>query len=287
MQYRKILCATFLFLVFAGGVHAGRLFGLRTADTVGENDLQLRADWVRSAYREMYINRFALDVNYGVANGWDLTFTLPLYTLGGISDSLVIGDIGFDILFRIKDWLHPTRPVLKSLFGYAGFLVGVGLGQNEGKMNPDTGLLQTYYPFVNGLSQVYLGVGYAAPLGPLTLALNLEWFNETRDDEGIVDFKFQNDHVSLRGGLYWYTEGNIKLFGKTVNVGFKPFYEANFRITWSMTSGMPQRMDNVLGVWLRLGQIFRVYGGYSLSVKMDSNRFLDGELFLSFAAVFR
>lgn len=284
---RILLFSTVLTTLLAGSLTGGRLFRLRTGNTLSENDVQIRMDYEYSGYENVYINRYALDLNYGIADGVDFTFTFPLYSLGGISDSLVIGDLLFDILFRIKDWMHPTKPVLSSLFVYLGFQVGVGLAADEGKPNPDTGTKQTYYPFVNGLSQLYLGVGYSTPLGPLEMHLNLEWFNETRDDESVTDFKLGNDHLSFRGGVSWYTEKTIRIFGGSFNIGFKPFYEAAFRFSFGSESGMPSRLDNLLGVWLRLGSVFRISTGYSFPVPLTGDRFMEREFLFSLSAVFR
>ena len=254
---------------------------------MSENDIQLRADYVYSGYQDMYVNRYGFEVNYGIAEGLDFTFGFPMYSLGGVDDSLVIGDLLFALLIRLKEWVHPSRPVLSSLFMYIGFHVGVGLATDEGKINPDTGLKQTYFPFVNVLSQLYLGVGYSAPLGPLSLHLNLEWFNETRNDEGVTDFELGNDHLALRGGVSWYTEKTIRIFGSVLNVGFKPIYEANIRLSLGGSSSMPSRIDNVFGVWLRLGSVFRLYAGYSIPVALATPAFMDREFFFSFTAVFR
>jgi len=266
---------------------SARLFRLRTGNALGEGDVQLRTDYVRSAYNEMWVNRFSLDISYGIADGVDFTFAAPLYSLGQVDSSLVLGDLLFDLQICIKEWVNPRRPVLSSLFVYIGFQVGIGLSQEEGKLNPETGMTQTYYPFVNGLSEIYLGAGYTTPLGPMSLHLNFEYFNETKDNESITDFELGNDHISLRGGLSWYFEANLSIFGEKLNLGFKPFWANSVLLVWSKEAGMPSRLDSVLGVWVRFGSVFRVHTGFNLPLRLGSEKFLDNEFFISLAAVFR
>ena len=282
---RRILIA--LLFSAALSLGAGRLFRVRTANTLGEGDVQIRTDYVRSAYNDIWVNRFNLDIGYGLADGVDFSFSAPLYTLGQVDSSAVIGDLLFDLQIRIKEWLNPKRPVLSSLFAYLGFQVGTGLSQQEGKLNPQTGETQTYYPFVNGVSEIFLGVGYTAPLGPMSVHLNFEYYNETKEDETIGDFDLKNDHIALRGGLSWYFEKEISIFGGKLNVGIKPFWESALRIVWSADAKMPARLDSVLGVWFRFGSVFRLQTGFNLPLALESNKFLDNEFFVSLAAVFR
>lgn len=283
---KRILLSFILVLLLGNSaLQGGRLFRVRTGNPLGENGVQLKTAFERSGYLGMAIHNFRQEIVYGIANQIDFTIDVPLLALEGVGDSLIIGDLGLEMMVGIHDWVSSNT--MAGVYALLGIKVGISVEEGEGKRNPATGELQQYFPFAKGLTELYLGGGYSFTVAGLSTHFNLLYYLECRETEQTFDFKVGNDHVELAAAVEYYTATRISLFGGGFSLGIKPYYEMRFLVSWQSTAAMPSRMDNVIALWLRFGKVLRLSGGFNFPVALTSSRFLDSESFIALAAVFR
>ncbi len=278
---KKSVLVVFFVIVFYGVSFSGILHRVSTGDTLGENNLKIITGYERIDYLGNYLNFFPLKLGYGVGRTVDFFLTFPLLSLGGISDSLIIGDLGFELNIRIFEAPYKEE----YFFIMLGFKVGISVEEGEGKLNPSTGSFQTYFPFAKGKSEMYIGAGYTRPLGRFMLHLNFIYFNEARGSEEVFNVNVKNDYIRLGGAVDYYI--STRIFKGRVNLAFRPFAELLFLFNWSSESSMPTRLDTTIGFWARIGSVFRIKLGVNFPLKLDSNRFLEREVFLEFAFMFK
>lgn len=288
MRRLILSCAAGVCLLLPGALAAGQLGRTLTALTLGENDVQLRLLWDRAALADASFHWYRLDVTYGIANGMDFGLSVPVARLGGIDSSLILGDIDFNMLFKLWSRETDALDATSTLFGFLGFKIGMsGVRPGSGKVNPATGNTVFYYPFVNGRSEFWLGAGYTFPWLGLTCHGNLAFYAEAGENEAPFDFKLGNDHVTLAFAAERYFETELRLFGGKLDLGIKPFAEVQLRAVWSAAAAFRRTLELTPGIWLRPGKVLRLTSGFTFPISLDSSKFIKSEFFVSLAAVFR
>ena len=264
-----------------------RLHHARTGDMLGENAVMVRSEYARITTPAGGYNIFGEEVVYGISDDIDFGFLFPLVDLVGIGSSTVIGDLDFSLTVRAWDWHEDGDATFSSIWFSFLWRAGISVSTGEGKNNPATGEIQYYAPFATGRSSFALGAGYSFPLAAISAHINFFYYSETGDNGEPFAFELADDHVELAAAVEYYVETDLELFGTAVNIGFKPFYEAVARLAWDETSSMPSRLENSVGLWLRVGPVIRIACGFDFPVALESPRFLEREFFLNLSAVFR
>jgi hypothetical protein len=277
-----------LVLSLPGVVSGGSLSSVRYGHLLGENDVSLKLDYRHSEAENAAINRYMLDLAYGVSSAIEFGFRVPLVTLHGIEDSLILADLEIGFQFQMGEWESGGGYGPSILFAFTDFKIGTGVKEGEGKFQAGGAEKVLYYPFVGGLTQWSVGVGYSVPLGTaLDCHLNFEYRAETRDQEGAFDFDLKNDSLRLSAALDYYLETEWHLFGTSLNLGFKPFVELGMHVPFGVRSAMPARLDMIAGFWFRPGSVFRLTAGMNFPAALETDRFLVREFFINLAAVLR
>ena len=283
----RLFLAVSLLVAAALPVFAARLHHARTGDMLGENAVMVRSEYTRIATADGAYNIYGEEVVYGISDDIDFTLLFPLVSLGGIEDSLVIGDLDFSLTARAWNWHEDGALMFSSVWFSFAWRSGVSVATGEGKKNPATGETQYYAPFATGRSSFSFGGGYSFPLAALSAHINFFYYSETGDSNEPFEFDLADDHVELALAIEYYFETDIGSPGSALNIGIKPFYEAVARVAWDSSSSMPGRLENSFGLWLRIGPVFRVTCGFDFPVALENPRFLEREFFMSLSAVFR
>ncbi len=277
-----LLLITAMLLPFSA--FSGRLFRIYTSDMVGYNGLGLEAKFVQTDYLSDYtMNQYSLNIDYGVGTGASMFFEFPFLSLSGIDNSLIISDLKMGLSLNLFSNLNNAGTGFNAFHIHFGVDVATGVQEGEGKVHPATGETQQYYPFVNGLGEIFLGAGYSFSVNKFKIHLNSFYYLDCRGNESALEFKIINDHVELGGAIQYYKEFNF--IG--LNWGIKPFYEMILRLKWDGDAVIPTMVHNDFAFWLRLGSIFRFAFGINLPYSLEGRSFLDFEYFLKFSAVFR
>lgn len=251
------------------------------------NDVALRTGLTSSSTSSGEYRSWLQEVVYGISDDVNFILGVPLISLGGIDDSLILGDIDFQVQARLVQWEPDETSPPSSVWLFVGWRAGLGVENGQGKTNPETGLLQTYAPWATGRSSFWLGGGYSFPLAGLMAHASLTYWSETGQSGKPFEFVLKDDHIELGSVIDYTFELEPNIFGKPLNLGIRFFYEMLFRLAWDESSSMPARLENTVGIWLRIGPIFRLMGGVNFPLALKSPRYLKQEYFFSISAVFR
>lgn len=288
MMRVAVVCAACLsLLVFAASLEAARMHHLHTGDMLDMNDVALRTGLTSSITSSGEYRHWLQEVIYGISDDVNFILGVPLVSLGGIDNSLILGDMDFQVQARLAQWETENATMLSSVWLLVGWRAGLGVESGEGKTNPESGLLQTYAPWATGRSSFWLGGGYSFPLAGLAGHVNFTYWSETGRSGDPLEFVLRDDHIELGGSLEYTFEIEPDIFGSPVNIGIRPLYEMVLRFAWDESSSMPSRLENTFGIWLRIGPVFRLMGGMNFPVALESPRYLKREYFFSITAVFR
>jgi len=279
---KKIILLLILLLPISA--FSSKLFRIYTDDMIGVNGLGINAEFVQTDYLSDYtINQYSLNIDYGVGVGASIFFRFPFFSLGGIENSFIISDLLMGLSFNIFSDINDAGTGFSTLHIHFGADVATGVQEGEGKVSPATGETQQYYPFVNGLSEIFLGGGYSFSVNKFRFHLNLFYYLDCRGNETSLEFKLINDHIELGGAVQYYKEFNFV----GLNWGFKPFYEMILRLKWDGDAAIPSMVHNNFAIWIRPGSIFRLSFGVNLPYSLQNKSFYDFEYFVKFSAIFR
>ena len=272
--------AVLLQVVLVPTLQAARMHHVHTGDMLELNAVALRSGVTASLTSAGEYDLWLQEVVYGISDEINFLLGVPLVSLGGIEDSTILGDIDFQVQARLAQWQADGATMFSTVWLLFGWRAGLGVESGEGKPNPETGLVQTYTPWATGRSSFWLGAGYSFPVSGIACHLNFTWRSETGKSGDPLEFVFRDDAIEI-GGSVEYT------FEITPDFAVRPFYEMEARLAWDETSPVPSRLENTIGFWMRIGQMFRVTGGLNLPVALESPRYLKQEYFFSVSAVFR